>query len=383
MALENYPYPQDVRVRSEAEELVADGHDVLVLAPQGVSQPRAETLNGVRVKRYRLPAAAGAAGIVVEYIVAVAQLTLRLTGEVLRGADVVHLHNPPDLLFHVGGLARVMGRVVIFDHHDLAPELFEQKFGGGWPASILRWCERMMMRVAHIVIAANESHRRVAIQRGRVDPKRVVVVRNAPREDTIAREPRTREGVLRRPRLCYVGSLASQDGVTILPEILGRLWRSGSEPVLGIVGNGPELSRIRRLAEEHDVLDRIEFMGHVAHDQIPRIIGEADICLDVAPCTPLNDQSTMIKIGEYLAAGRPIVTFALDETRYTAGECALYAAPDDIEDFCTSITRLCDDEALRSTLSAQALARARELTWEHSADCLRYTYALAADLRGP
>jgi glycosyltransferase involved in cell wall biosynthesis len=377
MALENNPYPQDVRVRNEAEVLVADGHQVVVLAPRGVAQASEEIVNGVHVKRYRLPAGAGAAGIAFEYVVAFVQLTLRLLLELGRGADVIHLHNPPDLLFGVGGLARAMGKAVIFDHHDLAPELFEQKFGGGRPAAVLRWCERMTMRVASVVIAANESHLRVAGQRGRVDPTRVVVVRNAPRKDTIASEPRTREGVLRRPRLCYVGSLGSQDGVRILPEILARLCRAGLEPVLDLVGDGPELSRIRHLAREQGVLERITFMGQVPHDRVPGIVEQADICLDVAPCTALNHQSTMIKIGEYMAAGRPIVTFPLEETRHTASDCALYAAPDDTQDFCESIVRLCADEGLRATLSSQALKRAHESTWEHSADRVRYAYALA------
>jgi glycosyltransferase involved in cell wall biosynthesis len=377
MALENNPYPQDVRVRNEAEALVADGHHVVVLAPRGPGQPRAETVNGVQVKRYRLPTGSRVGGIVVEYIVALVQLTLRLLAELCRGADVIHLHNPPDLLFGVAGLARVMDKAVIFDHHDLAPELFEQKFGSGPPAVVLRWCERMTMRVAHVVIAANESHRRVAIQRGHVDRERVVVVRNAPREDTIATAPRIREGVLRSPRLCYVGSLGSQDGVRILPKILERLCRAGLEPVLDLVGDGPELERIRSLARRHDVLNRIQFIGQVSHDQVPGIIEAADICLDVAPCTALNHQSTMIKIGEYLAAGRPIVTFALQETHHTAGDCALYGACDDLEDFCGSIVRLCGDEGLRAKLSAQALERARAMTWEHSADRLRHAYALA------
>jgi glycosyltransferase involved in cell wall biosynthesis len=377
MALENNPYPQDVRVRNEAEALVADGHHVVVLAPRGAGQARAETVNGVHVKRYRLPAGAGAGGIVVEYILAVVQLTLRLLAELYRGADVVHLHNPPDLLFGVGGLARALGRVVIFDHHDLAPELFEEKFGSGLPALILRWCERLTMRVAHVVIAANESHRRVAIQRGHVDRKRVVVVRNAPRENTIATAPSTRKGALASPRLCYVGSLGSQDGVRILPEILARLCHSGLEPVLDLVGEGPELATIRRLAQEHHVLDRIRFIGQAPHDQVPQIIEASDICLDVAPCTPLNHQSTMIKIGEYLAAGRPIVSFALQETRYTAGDCAEYAACDDLDDFCGSIMRLCADEGVRAELSARALGRAGEITWEHSAERLHRAYALA------
>jgi len=379
MALENNPYPQDVRVRNEAEALVAAGHDVVVLAPRGAAQPRAENVDGVRVKRYRLPVAAGAVGTVLEYLVAVVALTLGLLGELRRGADVIHLHNPPDLLFGVGGLARALGRVVIFDHHDLAPELFEQKFGSRWPAFVLRWCERLTMRVAHVVIAANESHRRVAIQRGHVDPTHVVVVRNAPRRDTLSTEPLTRKGVLGSPRLCYVGSLGSQDGVSVLPEILERLCRRGLGPVLDLVGAGPELPRIRRLAQDHNVLERIEFIGQVSHDRVPRIVERADICLDVAPCTPLNNQSTMIKIGEYLAAGRPIVTFALQETRYTAGDCALYVAGEDLDDFCDSIMRLSADEGMRAELSARALERAGEMTWEDSAERLRYAYALATD----
>lgn len=382
MALENNPYPQDVRVRNEAEELAASGHEVVVLAPRGTAQPSRDIVRGVRVKRYRLPTAASAAGILVEYLVAVAQLTPRLLAELLRGADAVHLHNPPDLLFPVGWVARAMGRVVVFDHHDLSPELFEQKFGNGWPAVILRWCELMTMRVSQVIIAANVSHRTVAVERGGVKPEQVVIVRNAPRENTIAGAPRSRRGQLRSPRLCYVGSLGSQDGVTILPEILERLCRDGWEPLLSVVGDGPELLAIKRLAEKRDVLDRFTFLGHVSHDRIPQIIEGADICLDVAPCTSLNHQSTMIKIGEYLAGGRPIVTFALDETHYTAGDCALYAAGNDLDSFCSMITRLCDDESLREGMSAQALERAREMTWERSAEQLSRAYDLVGDLRG-
>lgn len=378
MALENNLYPQDPRPRNEAEELVAGGHEVIVLAPRGPAQPKRELVNGVAVKRYKLPRAGGARGIVFEYLVAIVQLTRHLMAELLRGADVVHLHNPPDLLFPVGAVARAMRRTVIFDHHDLTPELFEQKFGGGgWRAAVLRWCERMTMRVATVVISANESHRRVAIQRGGVDPARIVVVRNAPRADTLASEVVTRTGALANPRLCYVGSLSFQDGVRILPEILRRLCDAGVEPCLSLVGDGPELATIKRLAEEHDVLNRIDFMGWVSHQQVPHTIEQADICLDVAACTPLNHRSTMIKIGEYMAAARPIVTFDLQESRYTADDCALYVACGDLDGYCSSILQLCADEHLRATMSERALQRVRDMTWERSAECLRGAYALA------
>jgi glycosyltransferase involved in cell wall biosynthesis len=379
MALENNPYPQDVRVRNEAEALVANGHAVAVLAPRGAGQARTEFVRGVRVRRFRLPAADGVIGIAIEYAVAFVQLGRLLIAELLRGAEVIHLHNPPDFLFPVAGLARASGRAVIFDHHDLAPELFEQRFGEGWMASLLRWCERMTLRVANVVLAANESHRSVAIGRGHVDRGRVVVVRNAPREQTLASSASTRPGVLTSPRLCYVGALGPQDGVAILPEILARLCAEGLDPSLTIAGDGPERSTIRHLAERGDVLGRIEFMGHVSHDQVPQIIQAADICLDVAPGTPLNHQSTMIKIGEYLAAGRPIVTFALRETHVTAGDGALYARCDDIDHFCRLIRSLCESEDSRAAMSERALERIQRRTWEASAEDLGRAYGLVEE----
>lgn len=379
MALENNPYPQDVRVRNEAEELAAAGHDVLVLAPRAMNQPPEETVRGVRVKRFRLPSADGVVGIAVEYAAAFLQLTRHLIVELARGADVIHLHNPPDVFFPVAGLARVSGRAVVFDHHDLAPELFEQRFGKRWPASVLRWCERMTMRVANVVVAANESHRLIAITRGQINQQQVVVVRNAPQRRTLAHGPFVRRGMLRNPRLCYVGALGPQDGVALLPEVIRRLCSCDLEPKLTVVGDGSERSTIARLAEELEVLDHIEFTGRIDQERVPPIVEEADICLDVAPATPLNHRSTMIKIGEYLAAGKPIVTFDLHETRVTAGECALYAPNDDVREFCRLIVSLCGDEEARATLSRRALEHARAETWEQSAVGLGHAYRLVEE----
>src|SRR5262245_16912355 len=123
MLLENNPYPQDVRVRSEAESLAAAGHTVTVVAQRASGQPRRELVGGVRVRRFPLPETpANPAGFVLEYAIANASLYLAGAVELLRGADVVHIHNPPDTLFGIGFLARLLGRRVVFDHHDLAPE---------------------------------------------------------------------------------------------------------------------------------------------------------------------------------------------------------------------------------------------------------------------
>ena len=379
MALENNAYPDDVRVRAEASQLAREGHEVLVLAPRRAGQSRAEVIDGVRVRRFWSPEGQGIAGLIVEYTVAVPQLVIRVVAALLRGTQVVHLHNPPDLLFPAALAARILGRGVVFDHHDLAPELFADKFGNGRMVAVLRACERLTMRSATVVLAANESHRRIAVERDGVPPARVAVVRNAPRRETIVADAVTRPGVLRDPRLCYLGSLGAQDGVRLLPEVLSRLRSAGYRPHLLVVGDGPGRAWIAALAEERGVADAIEFTGHVEHERVPALLSRADICIDVAPGTALNHRSTMIKIGEYLAAGKPVVSFALDETLATAGDAILSVPCDLPDELVMAIVRLSRSEELRKRLAQAALARAREITWERSADALRNAYALVAD----
>jgi glycosyltransferase involved in cell wall biosynthesis len=297
MALENNAYPADVRVRAEAEELVREGHAVIVVAPRRPGEARREHVAGVEIRRFWVREASGVAGLLAEYATALPQLWAGITRELLRGADVVHLHNPPDLLFPAAWIARALGRSVVFDHHDLSPELFEAKFGGGWMVRTLRACERLTMNAATLVLAANESHRRVAIERGAVDPRRIFLVRNGPARDTLVDGPSARKGAIRDPRLCYVGTLGAQDGVELLPAVLQRLLRDGYQPSLLLVGDGPHRDKVLAVAEQLEVEHLIAFTGSVPHERVPELISRADICLDVAPGTRLNHCSTMIKIG--------------------------------------------------------------------------------------
>ncbi len=162
MLLENNVYPQDVRVRSEAQSLVKAGHHVTVVAPRGDGQARRDRVGGVRVRRFTLPKTpATALGYLIEYAIANARLYLAGAWQLIRGARVVHMHNPPDTLFGVAFLARALGRDVVFDHHDLGPELFEAKFGkGGIGARLMRLFERLSFRSATLVVAPTSRTRK-------------------------------------------------------------------------------------------------------------------------------------------------------------------------------------------------------------------------------
>jgi glycosyltransferase involved in cell wall biosynthesis len=364
MLLENNPYPQDVRVRNEAESLAAAGHEVTVIAPRSAGQPAVEVIGEVTVRRYRLPVSSGGiAAFLLEYAVAHAQLFLRGLRELVRGAEVIHLHNPPDTLFPIGLVARATGRKVVFDHHDLFPDLFAEKFGSSRLVSLAQASQRASLGTATAVLFTNRSQAENALARG-LRPERLSIVRNGPRRATLGEASQPRQGELDDPNLVFVGELASHDGVLALPELMAK---PGLErATLTLVGDGPRRSELSAAFSEMDMSDRIAFTGQVEHRLVPALISAADICIDPAPCSDLNHRSTMIKVTEYLAARRPVVAFGLTETRRTAEDAALYAPCGDLDAFADLIVRLARTPALRRELAERAIERADGLVWERS-----------------
>lgn len=371
--LENFTYPEDTRVRNEAESLAAAGHRVTVLAPRGPDQSARERLRGVQVWRYRTVWADDSPwSYLLEYGIAHAQLLARSLVQLLRGADVLHLSAPPDTLALAGVLARLAGRKVVYDMHDSAPELFEAKFGNSLLLRVLRLAQQAAIRCAHQVIVTNESQRQLVIARGKRNAADVTVVRNGPRVREFPDPPNADPGALVAPKLVYVGTLDVQDGVLELPEILSADALRTAH--LTIVGKGTALEELRLRCNQAGVEDRVTFTGHVPHERVATLIAEADIGIDPAPGTELNHGSTMIKVAEYMGCGRPVVAYDLRETRHTAGDAALYAPCGERHAFIEAIGDLARDGERRLRLGQLARERALELTWDRSEEALRGVY---------
>ena len=82
----------------------------------------------------------------------------------------------------------------------------------------------------------------------------------------------------------------------------------------------------------------------------------------------MNDISTMIKIMEYMALGKPIVQFDLREGRFSAQEAAVYADPrNQVADFAAKIIWLLDNPDERRRMGEFGRRRVeKELAWEYS-----------------
>jgi glycosyltransferase involved in cell wall biosynthesis len=380
--VQNEPLPSDRHVWNQCRALVGRGYDVTVICPKGQDRDKGafEELDGVAIHRYDARHAdGGPIGFAIEYASALwhmRRLARRLARE--RPFDLVHACSPPDFLLLAMLSLRRRGARFVFDHHDLTPELYASRFGGegGLMHRATLVAEQVAFRLADVVLSVNESYRRIAIERGRRSPDDVAVVRTGP--DLTRFTPTAPDPSLKRGRahlLSYVGVMGPQDGVDQALLALAALRERRDDWRAIFMGSGEVLEGMRALAGELGLGDVVEFTGWVEHDTIRRVLSTSDVCLAPDPKSPLNDVSSMVKISEYMAMSRAVVSFDLMESRAAAGEAAVYAADGDVEGFAELVDELLDDPARREAMGALGRARAESvLAWEHQERALLAAY---------
>jgi len=400
MFVEN-PYPNDTRVRNEAEALTDAGYAVTVVALRKKGQPRSEVVNGVQV--YRLPQwelfqktpsenptllerialkIKALLGYLSEYVYFTGGcFVMSVYVAFKHGFDVIHAHNPPDTLWAVALPWKLLGKKFVYDHHDLCPELYRSRYGAkhDFVAKVLQWIEWVNLKLADVTIATNESYKEFHVQRGGRKPETIFIVRNGPNKDRMQlRQPSPRLRAMRKKILVYIGSLNPQDGVDYLlravRHLVHDLKRDDFHCV--IMGSGDSLEDLRDQAKRLQLNGHVQLTGYVSDEELEENLAAADICMDPDPSSPLNDVSTWIKIMEYMAYGKPIVSFDLKETRYSAQDAALFVPCNDEMAFARATAQLMDDEGLRIKMGRFGRERVeKELQWSVVSKKLVEAYA--------
>jgi glycosyltransferase involved in cell wall biosynthesis len=383
--VENLPVPFDMRVWKEATSLQKAGYGVAVLCPRGKGYERKhEVLDGIHIYRHPLPKEGNTPlGYVREYASALFWEFLYTWWIYLRrGFDLIQGCNPPDDIFLIALPFKLLGVKYIFDHHDANPELYLSKYGKrGAFYHIQVWLEKLTYRVADVVMATNESYRQLAITRGGLDPENVFVVRNGP--DLRTFKPVPPISALKHGKkylVGYVGTMSIQEGLDILLDVALYIKTVGRNDIhFTCVGGGPGLAGLRKMVQDKDLSDMVNFTGRISDEKLLEILSTADVCVNPDKPCQMNDISTMIKIMEYMALGKPIVQFDLKEGRFSAVEASVYAdTKNQVPDFAAKILWLLDHPAERERMGQFGRLRVEnELAWEYSVENLLGAYRRA------
>jgi glycosyltransferase involved in cell wall biosynthesis len=385
MLLGNNPVPQDVRVYSEAVALAEAGYEVTIVAQKRKGQPYFDKVDGINIIRYPAPPkSSNLVSYIFEFgyslIIAV---ILSMVVFMRDGFDVIHAHNPPDIFVLVALFYKLFGKQFVFDHHDLSPEVYQVRSGGKGNRLIyktLLWFERLSCKVADHVIATNESYKRIEMRRGDVPEEKITVVRNGPNLNHVKIvDPIQKYRDMNKTILGYVGLMGVQDGLDYLLRALAHLRHDLKREDFHcmLIGGGSELENLKKLTSELKIDEYVEFVGFQRGDDLNRYLSTADICVDPDPVNEFNDHSTMIKMAEYMALGKPIVAFDLTEHQYTAQSAAIYVADNDEILFAQSIEKLMDDPQLRSKMGRFGRQRVENvLAWKYSVKQLLKAYQI-------
>ena len=372
IVVENLPLPFDRRVWQEANTLQEAGYRVSIISPVGKGyEKRYEQIDGIHIYRHPLPLeGSGALGYLLEYSSALFWefvLSLKVYRE--QGFDVLQACNPPDNIFVIGLFYKLfLRKKFVFDHHDINPELYEAKFGKkGLLYKIMCWWERLTFLSADLSIATNESYKKIAVERGKMDPDKVYVVRSGPSLERMKRLPPNPDWKRGREYLVgYVGVMGQQEGIDHLLEAARILvYEQGRQDIqFVLVGGGTELEDMQALCSQLKLNDFVTFTGRVPDQPMLEALNTADICVNPDIANPMNDKSTMNKIMEYMALGKPIVQYELTEGRFSAGEASLYAQPNNKKDLADKISWLLDRPEERARLGEFGYKRVTEkLHW--------------------
>ena len=387
LIVENNDIPTDPRVWKEALALKDCGLRVSIICPRkNKSSPSFETREGVDIYRHHmLLDAEGALAYGLEFAHALFwELLLSIRVYLKNRFDFIHAANPPDLIFLIASLYKLLGVKFIFDHHDLCPELY---FAGAHRKDffyrLLMLFEKLSFKTADMVISTNESYKAIAVKRGRRKAETVFVVRNGPEiSQTAGIRPRYEYKEDFRYLIAYVGMIGFQERIDILLNMARRIvYEKGRTDIkFVVIGRGQVLKEMMFLRKQFGLEKYVEFTGYIPSPDFYGVLAAADICINPEVKNDYTDKSTMIKIMDYMALGKPIIQFNTVEGKRSAGKAAVNIPDNDETAFAENILALLDDEAARKKMGASGEHRIRnELSWDRQKLILRDAYEFLED----
>ncbi len=390
--VENETVPFDPRVWKEAISLHQNDYQVTVLCPRGHKgyERGHEVIDGIHIYRHPMPTEGNTPlGHLFEYGCALFwEFWYTWWIFLRRGFQIIQGCNPPDTIFLVALPFTLFGVKYIFDHHDVVPELYLSKYTDkGLLYKIQVSLERLTFRSSDVVMSTNSSYRDLAVARGGLNPEDMFIVRNGPDLSTFKAVPPN--SALKHGKtylVGYVGTMSVQEGLDILLEVVLHIKTLGRRDIhFTCVGGGPGLAGLRKIVQDKNLEDMINFTGRIPDEQLLEILSTADVCVNPDKPCEMNDISTMIKIMEYMALAKPIVQFDLKEGRFSAGEASLYADNrNQVADFAAKILWLLENPNERKRMGECGRRRVEEeLAWGYSVQNLLAAYERAFSKRAP
>jgi glycosyltransferase involved in cell wall biosynthesis len=358
-------YTLDPRVRREAEALIERGDTVDCVC---LCRERIKQLRGVRLfypprQRYR---GSNFFWLLLGYVRFFWYALFNVTiGHLRERYDVVQAHTMPDFLIFTAVIPKLLGAKVVLDMHDLMPEVYVAKYGPRhwkWMVPVLKWIERGSVAFADRAIAVHKPHLDILVEHGNPREKFSIVL-NAPDHRIFVRQAhqRARGGEF---RLIYHGSTPRRAGLDIAIRAVERARQHIPNLRLHIVGRSESLESILALVNELDLADCVQFSPCVPVEELPGIIGQADVGIVPYTADAFTQYVLPTKLLEYAAIGIPSIVSRLRTVEaYFDSHTVMYFEPGNVEELAEKIVLLYRNPDFAALLAERATRFANSHNW--------------------
>ena len=380
------PYALDPRVRRAAEALAEAGHqvDLFAVSHEGAASsgdhdgPIRTRLMRMRRKQTSLARHAFEYGAFFWWAFGLVSLL-----HAKRRYDVVYVHNMPNFLVFAGLLPKISGAKIVLDVHDPAAELMAAIRGCDLPPWVQRLAsaeERVSLSFSDSLITVNESMRR---RLSAISSRPVAVVMNLPDPGLFAPLEGSRD-TGGWDWIVYSGSIAHRNGLDLV--VRGVALLAGEFPSLRIrlIGEGPDLESVMRLAEDLRVADRIEYLGFVPFGQIPSLVSDATAGISPAREGVFGSLVFSMKVAEYVALGLPVICSGIATMQhYFSDDELLFFEPDNAEDLARAIRELLANPMAAEERAVRSRIKLDRLDWPAQKETLVETVEALAGFGKP
>ncbi|NUM46987.1 MAG: glycosyltransferase [Anaerolineales bacterium] len=297
--------------------------------------------------------------------------------------DVIHTHHPFLLGQTAATKAEELGLPLIFTFHTRyrqyvhyfpLPQETVQEF---LRDAVDIWMGEFMQKCHHIVVPSESVKTQMKEEYGIEEGVTVIPtgVDLRPYEQADGRAIRAARGWANDQVLISVGRLAPEKNWKTLLEAFARLLPTHPALRLALLGHGPSLDDLKNLAQDLGIAPRVEFVGTVPFEDIPRYLKAADMFV-FASTSETQGLVTM----EALAAGLPVVAVEASGTRDVVrnGQDGVLTE-NDPDALAQAIQRVLDNKTLYQFFKNASLRRAKDFDLTTQAQNLLTVYAQAIE----
>ena len=306
-------FPQDSRLRREAEALIKDGYQVNILCLRNSEQSKEENLYGINIFRVNMSKSRSTRRRYIKlYSSFFVRSFFKLNWLFLKNRySVIHIHNMPDFLVFLGIIPKIFGSKVVLDLHDPSPEMLMTKFADGEASKltkILKWQEKVSIKFAHTIITTNKSFLDRFISRG-CPPDKIHIVMNSPQESIFNKFiAGSKENSDENKYVVMFNSIIIERyGFEELLNAVNLLKEKIPGLELRVFGSGEDLSLFLEMVQKLKLDKIVKYYGQVSLEKIVEVIPVCEIGIIPNRLGPFTQINFPTRIFEYLHMKKPVV----------------------------------------------------------------------------